>query len=143
MRVYNYLHHDLFLMIEVDALLNWIHFKSEVWKEMAQLSFQMHSADYMSSIHRHSHFLSSSMRSFKCIIIIFKKLKEGRTMTGFKICSMTLFSRLFINLLHTILFTLFFAQITIIVSSHILTTASFRLPLIRLSSDILILIFWN
>ncbi len=32
MRVYNYLHHDLFLMIEVDALLNWIHFKSEVWK---------------------------------------------------------------------------------------------------------------
>ena len=32
MRVYNYLHHDLFLMIEVDTLLNWIHFKSEVWK---------------------------------------------------------------------------------------------------------------
>jgi len=32
MRVYNYLHHDLFLMIEVDALLNWINFKSRVWE---------------------------------------------------------------------------------------------------------------
>jgi len=31
MGVYNYLHHDLFLMIEVSALLNWINFKSGVW----------------------------------------------------------------------------------------------------------------
>jgi hypothetical protein len=36
----------------------------------------MYSADYMSLIHHHSHFLSSSMRSFKCIIIIFEKLKR-------------------------------------------------------------------
>jgi len=32
MRVYNYLHHDLSLMIEVDALLSWINFKSRVWE---------------------------------------------------------------------------------------------------------------
>ncbi len=31
MRVYNYLHHDLFLTIKVSALLNWINFKSGVW----------------------------------------------------------------------------------------------------------------
>jgi len=33
MKVYNYLHHDLFLMIEISALLNWINFKSRVWEK--------------------------------------------------------------------------------------------------------------
>ncbi len=32
MGIYNYLHHDLFLTIEVDALLNWIDVTSKVWK---------------------------------------------------------------------------------------------------------------
>ncbi len=32
MSIYNYMHHDLFLTIEVDALLNWIDIMSEVWE---------------------------------------------------------------------------------------------------------------
>jgi len=32
MSVYNYMHHDLFLTIEVNALLNWIDITSEVWE---------------------------------------------------------------------------------------------------------------
>jgi hypothetical protein len=75
MRVYNYLHHDLFLMIEVSVLLNWINFKSRVWERNESVvisnafswlyEFNSSQSSLLSSLMRVSNVPSSSSRSWR------------------------------------------------------------------------------
>ncbi len=115
--------------------------KSE--KGMNQLSYQMHSAGYTNLIHQCLQCLTSLIMSFKCIIIIFRKLKKDKIMTDYEICSMASSSKLFTNHQPTTSSMLFFALIIIIVLSFICTITSFRPLLTKCSSDTLILTSWN
>jgi hypothetical protein len=72
------MHHDLFLTIEVDALLNWIDITSRVWERNESVVYQMHSADCMNLIHQCLQCLTSLIMSFKCTTIIFEKLKKTK-----------------------------------------------------------------
>jgi hypothetical protein len=106
----NYMHHDLFLTIEVDALLNWIDITSEVWERNESVVISNAFSwlyEFDSSMSTMFNIIDNKFQMYHHHL---QKLKKDKITADYEICSTASFSKLFINHQPTTSFMLLFAQ---------------------------------